>query len=293
MKTGVSVFLAALVALGASWFGFVYGSIKQLGVEKQTVILQSSDNWPQQRTGEATLGLQVYRKYGCASCHTEQVRQMGVVNEISLTDLGANKPADFKGLVNTLLENVPDLMASSNVIAGNLESWDGQVPVKLYSGQDSAAVAELSDKLKGLKVKTDARVVAMGSDIWRGWGVRQSVAADYLYDAPVQLGSLRAGPDLSMIGARAPDASWQLQHLYAPQLVVQGSTMPPFKFLFVVRKKADGQTSPDALPVAYSPAQDMEVVPTAEARQLVAYLLSLKANQPLYEAPFTPVTAAK
>jgi cytochrome c oxidase cbb3-type subunit 2 len=122
--------------------------------------------------------------------------------------------------------------------------------------------------------------------------VRQSVAADYLYDAPVQLGSLRAGPDLSMIGVRAPDASWQLQHLYAPQLAVQGSTMPPFKFLFVVRKKLDGRTSPDALPVAYAPAQDMEVVPGDEARELAAYLVSLKANQPLYEAPFTPVTTS-
>jgi cytochrome c oxidase cbb3-type subunit 2 len=46
-----------------------------------------------------------------------------------------------------------------------------------------------------------------------------SVAADYLYDFPVQLGSLRAGPDLANIGVRAPDANWQLQHLYAPKSI--------------------------------------------------------------------------
>jgi hypothetical protein len=34
-------------------------------------------------------------------------------------------------------------------------------------------------------------------------------------------------------------------------------------------------------------------VPKPEATELAAYLLSLKANAPLYEAPFTPVTAAK
>jgi hypothetical protein len=28
-------------------------------------------------------------------------------------------------------------------------------------------------------------------------------------------------------------------------------------------------------------------VPTTEARQLAAYLLNLRANMPLYEAPFT------
>jgi cbb3-type cytochrome oxidase cytochrome c subunit len=294
MKTGVSVFIAAFFALGASWYGFVYGSIQQLGMEKQTVVLQSGDNWPQQRTGEATLGLQVYRKYGCAACHTVQVRQMGVRDEISLTDLAGNKPEDFKQFVNSLLMNVNDLMASSNVIAANLDKWNGQVPVTLYSGEDSAAVAALSDKLKGAKVKTDARVVATGSDIWRGWGMRQSVAADYLYDAPLQLGSLRAGPDLSLIGVRESDVNWQLQHLYAPASVVKDSTMPPFHFLFEVRKKADGPASSDALvlPKEFAPVDGMEVVPTPEARELVAYLLSLKANQPLYEAPFTPAITA-
>jgi cbb3-type cytochrome oxidase cytochrome c subunit len=294
MKTGISVFLAAFVALGASWFGYVYGSIQQLGVAKQTVVLQSGDNWPQQRTGEATLGLQVYRQSGCVACHTEQVRQTGVTDEISLTSLGKNQPADFKKFLSSLMMNLPELMNYSNEIAGNLDSWNGQVPVTLYSGPDSAVVSTLSDKLKSSGVKTDARVVATGSDIWRGWGVRQSVAADYLYDVPVQLGSLRAGPDLSMIGVRSPDVNWQLQHLYAPKSLVKDSTMPAFRFLFQVRKKVDGQTCPDALvlPKDFAPADGLEVVPTAKARELAAYLVSLKANQPLFEAPFTPVTTA-
>ncbi len=52
MKTGFSVFLAAFVALGASWYGLVYAPVQQLGGAQQTVILQSSDNWPMQRTGQ-------------------------------------------------------------------------------------------------------------------------------------------------------------------------------------------------------------------------------------------------
>jgi hypothetical protein len=70
--------------------------------------------------------------------------------------------------------------------------------------------------------------------------------------------------------------------------------MPACRFLFEVRKTG-AQPSPDALALKneFAPPAGMEVVPTAEARQLAAYLLSLKANAPLYEAPFTPVNAAK
>ena len=294
MKTGFSVFLAAFVALGASWFGFVYGPLKQLGGAKETVVLQSGDKWPLQRTGAATLGLQVYRSAGCAACHTEQIRQTGAANEISITSLGVHQVADLKDFITSLLGTVPELMNFSNPIAGNLAGWNGELPKVLFSGAEDTVVSLLGDKLKAVGVKTEARVVATGADIARGWGMRQSVAADYLYDAPVQLGSLRAGPDLANIGVRAPDLNWQLQHLYAPRSLVKNSTMPAFRYLFTV-KKIGTQPAPDALvlPKEFTPAAGLEVVPTVEAKQLAAYLVSLKNNVPLYEAPFTPINAAK
>ena len=294
MKTGFFVFLAAFVALGASWFGFVYGPLKQLGGAKETAVLQSSDKWPVQRTGDATLGLQVYRANGCAACHTEQVRQTGAANELSLTGLGVHKAAELKDFIASLMV-VPELMNFSNAITGNLAGWNGELPKVLYRGAADTVVSMLADKLKAVGVKTEARVVATGVDIARGWGVRQSVAADYLYDSPVLLGGLRAGPDLANIGVRSPDMNWQLQHLYAPRSLVKNSTMPAFRFLFNVQKKVDGKDAADAmmLPKELAPAVGMEVVPTPEAKQLAAYLVSLKANVPLYEAPFTPITAAK
>ena len=294
MKTGFSVFLAAFVGLGASWFGLVYGSLKQLGVATETKVLQSDAKWPLQRTGDATLGLQVYRSAGCAACHTEQVRQTGAENVLTITEIGSHQPADLKGFINSLAGSVTELMNSSNAVAANLAGWNGELPKVLYSGADDTVVSMLSDKLKAVGVKTEARVVATGADIARGWGTRQGVAADYLYDAPVQLGSLRAGPDLSTIGVRAPDLNWQLQHLYAPRSLVKNSTMPAFRFLFTVQK-IGAQPAPDALvlPKEFAPADGNEVVPTAEAKQLAAYLVSVKNNAPLYEAPFTPITAAK
>jgi cytochrome c oxidase cbb3-type subunit 2 len=265
MKSGVSVFLAVFIALGGSWTGFVLGSALQLGHQKQTTVLNSSDPYPVQRVGEATLGLKVYRANGCAACHTEQIWQQGVACTVVLTSAGKN-PDAVSNLVSTLkLTDLPE--------------------------SDASAV---SDKITAAGGKSETRIYATGGDISRGWGVRHSVAADFLYDYPVQLGSLRAGPDLANIGVREPDVNWQLLHLYAPRSQTKDSAMPPFKFLFEVRK-IGATPSPDALtlPQDIAPAVGYEVVPKPAAKELVAYLLSLRADAPLYEAPFTPPTLKK
>jgi cbb3-type cytochrome oxidase cytochrome c subunit len=293
VKTGVSIFIATFVALGASWCGFVLAPLLQLGGAQQTVVLQSTDNWPVQRTGEATLGLQIYRANGCAACHTEQVRQTGVTSIITLTGLGIYKPDDFTAFAKSLFV-LPELSPYTNALAQSLAGWKGELPKHFFASENQEILSKMADRLKAVGVKSETHIVATGADIARGWGVRQSVAVDYLYDQPVQLGSLRAGPDLANIGVRAPDANWQLTHLYAPKAVVPNSTMPSFKYLFEVRQVGVAP-SPDALnlPKEFAAAAGFEIVPKPEAKQLAAFLLSLKANVPLYEAPFTPVTAAK
>ena len=259
MKNGLSVFLAAFIALGASWCGFVLAPAVQLGTAKQTSVLNSGDTYPIQRTGDATLGLQVYRANGCAACHTEQIQQDGVVFDVVLTGAGKN-PVGVSNLVSTL---------------------------KL-TGLTKEAADSANDKITAAGGKDETHLIPTGADIPR-WGVRRSVAADYLYDSPVQLGSQRIGPDLANVGARLGNADWQLLHLYAPQSVVKNSAMPPFRFLFETKKIGDAP-SPDALnlPKEFAPPAGYEVVPTTEAKQLAAYLLSLRADAPLYEAPFTP-----
>jgi len=260
MKGGALVFLATFIALGSSWCGFVLAPELQLGTAKQTTVLNSSDAYPVQRTGDATLGLQVYRASGCAACHTEQVQQDGVACDVVLTGAGKNLAA-VSNLVSTLKLN--------------------------GLTKDEADVASQKISVAGGKVET--HIVATGADISRGWGLRCSVTEDFLYDYPMPLGSLRVGPDLANVGARLPDANWQLLHLYAPQSVAKGSMMPPFRYLFETRKIGNA-SSPDALqlPKELAPPAGYEVMPTDEAKELVAYLLSLRIDVPLYDAPFTP-----
>ena len=131
-----------------------------------------------------------------------------------------------------------------------------------------------------------ARDGKTSSDKARGWGVRLTVAQDYLLDQPPQLGWIRLGPDLSNAGTRLADAKYQLLHLYNPQMVMKGSKMPPYKFLFETRKiRNQGSSEALALAPEYSPAAGYEVVPTDNAKAVVAYVMSLRSDLPLFEAP--------
>ncbi len=123
-----------------------------------------------------------------------------------------------------------------------------------------------------------------GGDIGRGWGPRQTVARDYLYDHPLLTGTMRMGPDLSNIGTRA-DEQYLYLSLYNPTIDVPSSIMPAYKFLFK-KLKISGERSADALelPEKYQVEDGYEIVPKPEAQQLVAYLMSLERSRPLPEA---------
>jgi cytochrome c oxidase cbb3-type subunit 2 len=106
-------------------------------------------------------------------------------------------------------------------------------------------------------------------------------------------GSQRVGPDLANVGARLPDANWQLRHLYAPRLEAKGSTMPPYRFLFE-KRKIERRPSPEALalPAELAPGAGYEIVPKPAAKALAAYLINRRADAPLFNAPMTlPVVA--
>ncbi len=134
------------------------------------------------------------------------------------------------------------------------------------------------------------RPMGVGTDLERGWGRRRTVAQDYLQDQPMMPGSLRLGPDLANIGQRQTNVVWHLLHLYDPRIVSEGSTMPPSRYLFEVRRMR-GQKSPQALdvPAGFTPAgfdpKTHEIVPTAQALALVEYLIHSVAEPYLFEVP--------
>jgi len=131
------------------------------------------------------------------------------------------------------------------------------------------------------------RAATSGADIIRGWGTakdddgkevtRRSYPRDYIWQGQTFLGNSRNGADLSNVAARFPDAAKLYSYLYDPYVLNPHSSMPAYRFLFVTQK-ISGQPSVDALvlPAGDTPPAGYEIVPTAEAKSLVAYLLSLK-----------------
>ncbi|HZP60508.1 MAG TPA: cbb3-type cytochrome c oxidase subunit II [Opitutaceae bacterium] len=113
-----------------------------------------------------------------------------------------------------------------------------------------------------------------GSDKERGWGERQSVARDYIYDSRVLLGDVRVGPDLTNFGGRAAASGMDAAQLMVFLHNGKGA-MPAYPFLFE-KRQVNGQPVAGALTL---PGQSgYELVPTPRVQALAAYLLSLKSD---------------
>ncbi len=137
-----------------------------------------------------------------------------------------------------------------------------------------------------------------GNDLYRSdWGGlkadpdrgdtrRETNAYDFYGEKFAQIGVNRIGPDLSNVGLRVENeyaaggdpAMWLYKHLYNPRFEPKRwkSTCPSFRFMFN-KVPIKGQASNDALP--FPSPKGTELLPDADAKALVSYLLSLKKDQ--------------
>jgi len=119
----------------------------------------------------------------------------------------------------------------------------------------------------------------------RGDTRRETTAFDFTGESFAQIGLTRMGPDLSNLGRRVETqyaaggdpAAWLYLHLYNPRLnpKLWDSTCPPHPFLFE-KREIKGNLSADALPIDIG--NNRQLVPSADAKALVSYLLSLKKD---------------
>lgn len=188
-----------------------------------------------------------------------------------------NPPLIFLGLLVTFAASFGGLILGPQVQIGRQISVEDRSTGTPYPGQRPGHAARGKDVYRSLGcVECHTRQVRapyFGTDIHRGWGTRFTVAQDYLRDYPVMLGNLRAGPDLTNIGARETNANRHLLHLYNPRETMPGSLMPRYRFLFNVK------------PGAEPTLESIDKLATEDAHNLVAYLLSLRADAFLFESP--------
>ena len=279
MNYGPIIFLIAFLAFSGSWFGMVLLPQTQIGQLQSTNTLSGNPTYPVARAGMAQQGLQIYRAQGCAYCHSQQVRQSGTACDVMLNEVGTNEARVISALINTRPPGTTEAAVRELIT---------DLPKTVTKGTNPIEGTAQVKALRAAGAKADLWIVPYGPDMARGYGKRHSVAADFLYDTPVLPGSIRVGPDLANVGARIADPNWHLRHLYAPETEVKGSAMPSYRYLFE-RRKIVHALSPNALAFnadAKIPA-GYEIVPTHEARALVAYLTSLRVEEPLFEAPLT------
>ena len=94
-------------------------------------------------------------------------------------------------------------------------------------------------------------------------------------------------------------AAWHHVHLYSPRSINIDSNMPSYRFLYE-RRRIRNARSEDALQLTGSdaPPEGWEVVPSFDAKCLVAYLMALNQSHPVNEvrsvggAPAAPAPAA-
>ena len=77
-------------------------------------------------------------------------------------------------------------------------------------------------------------------------------------------------------------AAWHHVHLYSPRSINLDSNMPSYRFLYQTRRISDARSS-DALQLTGSdaPPEGWEIVPTYDAKCLVAYMMALNQSHPL------------
>jgi hypothetical protein len=95
----------------------------------------------------------------------------------------------------------------------------------------------------------------------------------------------QAGPPWPEQTAGLPpmySAAWHHVHLYSPRSINFDSNMPSYRFLYETRRISDARSS-DALQLTGSdaPPQGWEIVPTYDAKCLVAYMMALNQSHPL------------
>lgn len=276
MNHGPLIFLGVLASFLGTWWGLVFMPQMQLGSQQPKTVEGSTLPYPAGRPGLAEQGHAVYVSEGCVYCHSQQVRQEGYTFDVVLT--ATTNQQDTAAALQAI-------GVRADKIADYLKGAANQAPQPVRQNVRQKEATAMVTKLTEAGASAQPVFIPTGSDIGRGWGPRQSVAQDYLRDYPVQIGNSRLGPDLSNIGARRPDADWHLRHLYHPHTEVKGSMMPAYQYLFE-KRKIGREPSPDALQLpAEFVEKGYEIVPKPEARQLVAYLLSLRVNTALFEAP--------
>ena len=287
MKGIVPLFLGIFGTFAFSWVGLTLIPNYQIGHLDPVSDEEQTDIYPVPKSGMAERGRQIYAANGCMYCHSQQVRADYAATDIERKwGVRRSAPRDYIFERPALLGKTrmgPDL---SNI--GKRAPSDDQNAPPPASTSPAASPAASPSVSPAASPALAANAPAPAPTTATTASVPPPSAN------PAATAATTADTTTGPSGALIPySAAWHHLHLYSPRSLVLDSNMPAHHFLYE-KRRVSGERSADALKLSGpdAPSDEWEIVPTYDAKCLVAYLMSLDQSHELKEAKSTAVAAS-
>lgn len=308
MKGLQSLFLGIFGIFAFSWLGMTVVPNLQIGALNPQTDEDGGDVYPSPISGMAQRGAQVYAANGCVYCHSQQVRpDYGGSDLERKWGQRRSAPRDYIFEPVVLLGKMrtgPDL---ANV--GHREALQEKGAASPPPGASAAPAANPAAPAASPAPASAVAGASPAQSPALGVSPAAAVAAAAPSASPLPAAGSQPAPNvpttapamvadvsgLTADGQPLPyTAAWHHRHLYSPRSINEDSNMPAFRFLYE-KRRISGIVSPDAINFVgdndENPQTGWEIVPSYDAKCLVAYLMSRDQAHELKEAK-SPVIAA-
>lgn len=282
MKGIVPLFLGIFGTFAFSWAGLILIPNYQIGHLEPQMDEDGNDPYPAPKSGMADRGRRIYAANGCVYCHSQQVRADYAASDID------RKWGDRRSAPRDYLFERPVVLGKMR-LGPDLSNIGKRAPVE---EENAAPAASPTPAGPATPQASPAASATPGASPPMPAAASASPApASPSPAAPAASPSPAANAATTVVTTTAPNdkpapysAAWHHRHLYSPRSLVLDSNMPAYRFLYEERR-IGGERAADALTLGEADAvpEGWEVVPTYDAKCLVAYLMSLDQSHALNE----------
>ena len=316
MKGLAPLFLGIFGTFAFSWVGLTVIPNWQIGHLNPQSDEEGTDIYPMPQSGMVTRGARVYAANGCNYCHSQQVRA-----EYSGADI-ERKWGDRRSAPRDYIFERPALLGKmrmgqdlANIGARAPKEEESPSPAGGASPAPQAAAASpgavASAKAASPPPATSPSPATAPATSPGAIASKPPTSPGPASPPPSKSPATAAAGGASPAAAASPpaagppwpeqtaglppmySAAWHHVHLYSPRSINLDSNMPSYRFLYQTRRISAGRSS-DALQLTGSdaPPEGWEIVPTFDARCLVAYMMALNQSHPLKDVRSAGAPAA-
>src|SRR6266498_1706046 len=297
MKGLTPLFLGIFGTFAFSWVGLTVIPNWQIGHLNPQSDEEGTDIYPMPQSGMVQWGARVYAANGCIYCHSEQVRA-----EYAGADI-ERKWGDRRSAPRDYIFDRPVFLGKARM-GQDIANIGARAPVEQESpppttspATQGAAVSSPPPSTGGSPSPASSPTTAPATSpgaIASKPPTSPGPASPPPSKSPAVAAAAAASPAASPSPSAPPwpeqtaglppmySAAWHHVHLYSPRSINLDSNMPSYRFLYQARRISDARSS-DALQLTGSnaPPEGWEIVPTYDAKCLVAYRMALNQSLPL------------